>query len=128
MFVWSLSRNTGSDAKRYNISLHSDLRHISASRFEVGMITTTNEILLWDVESGLRKIDTSTTNKDLLQNNPHAFGLVIHPTKPKHLFIFYRVRTANNSGPYMPMLSRRVFVQGMRLKLSHFPHRYSPRL
>lgn len=96
IFAWPLSQNSINDTKRYRVSLHSDTRYISASRFQVGIITTTNEVLLWDIQNGLRSIDTSRIDKDLMQINPYAFAIVLHPTNPDHLFVFHRCRTPDD--------------------------------
>ena len=69
------------------------------------MITTANEILLWDADRGLHKIE------HLLQVDSLPFWLVFHPTKPKQLFIFYEDFEVGENR--YELTRRRIYAQGM---------------
>lgn len=55
---------------------------MSVYHAQVGLVTNTDEILIWDIQGKVREIETSMAGLA-------PFGILFHPVNKDHFFVFY---------------------------------------
>lgn len=71
-------------------------RHISAQRKQVGIVTNSDEVLIWKVGGGLQSIITSNAAAELTELTKRPLAVAFHPDDEQSYFVVY---TALNAVP-----------------------------
>jgi hypothetical protein len=65
-----------------NVRLPSSIRHMSAYRSQVGLITKSNEALVWHIGGPLKLLDTSEIHEKLVGYSQwDAAAVLFHPVR-----------------------------------------------
>jgi len=97
LLAWPLDAHGGSEP--YRIRLPNSIRHMSAYRRQVGIITISNEVLIWQIGGGLQSVVVSNASTDFTElTNSGAKPLAVgfHPDDERYNFVVY---TALNAVP-----------------------------
>jgi hypothetical protein len=102
--AWSLS-----SAQTENIRLPGPVKRITAHQNQVGIVTTTNEILLWCVGGPLRSVDVSGLHGYLADFRLIQALVVFHPLEGNCFFVAYEA--AQRSTVITEKDTHRILVQ-----------------
>jgi hypothetical protein len=87
ILAWPLSGPDARNGSCYQITVHTRVSQISAYGSQVGLITGSSDILVWNIQGQVREIKIS--RGDLGK----PFALLFHPSDKEHFFIFYGYST-----------------------------------
>jgi len=104
LLAWRLGAHEGDEP--YSIRLPSQSRQISGQRSQVGIITASNEALVWQVGGQLKSICTSELKEQFPGYAVRTLGVAFAPEDEQRCFVVHVTSTdiPNATGTYMTTL------------------------